>query len=347
MAGCLAVLASGAARSAHAQMDTFGGIPGTNALVRIPADTDDWTRHFRLGAVVGMNMTAKFAMSGNFGVSGDNPAAGKFADGYVVPVGNNSYTPDWGYNNASQVVGNSLVMHSASSFAASGSSQGSGVFPGIDLAYGDNLYYWRHARVGWEFGFDWLPVDITSSSTYVASAKESTYTFSTLNPSGGIIVPTAPYHGSSSGYGPLLNTDYTLANGPASLGTITGTHEMDVSLYSVRLGPSFYWDLSQRIGMSLGAGPAVGMVSGDYKYNEVLTVNSVSVQNNGRINGTDFVFGGYVNATLMYHLENHGDIYLGAQYMPMTDAKISGGGRSGDLDLNGQVYITLGINWPF
>jgi hypothetical protein len=31
----------------------------------------------------------------------------------------------------------------------------------------------------------------------------------------------------------------------------------------------------------------------------------------------------------------------------MSDATISGGGRQGQLDLEGQVYISAGINWPF
>ncbi len=46
---------------------------------------------------------------------------------------------------------------------------------------------------------------------------------------------------------------------------------MDVWLYTLRFGPTFYWDLSDNVGMTLGAGPAVGLVSGDYKYNEMIT----------------------------------------------------------------------------
>jgi carbohydrate-selective porin OprB len=59
------------------------------------------------------------------------------------------------------------------------------------------------------------------------------------------------------------------------------------------------------------------------------------------------VYGGYVNASLIYHLEENGDLYLGVQYMSLGKANISGGGRQGQLNLGGQVYITAGINWPF
>jgi hypothetical protein len=54
-----------------------------------------------------------------------------------------------------------------------------------------------------------------------------------------------------------------------------------------------------------------------------------------------------VNATLTYHVEQNGDLFIGAQYMPMGNASISGGGREGQLNLGGQVYISAGINWTF
>jgi hypothetical protein len=57
--------------------------------------------------------------------------------------------------------------------------------------------------------------------------------------------------------------------------------------------------------------------------------------------------GGYVNGALMYHVQEDADIYIGAQYMPMGDATISGGGREGRLNLGGQLYFSVGINWPF
>jgi hypothetical protein len=31
----------------------------------------------------------------------------------------------------------------------------------------------------------------------------------------------------------------------------------------------------------------------------------------------------------------------------MTDATIGGGGREGRLKLGGQLYLTVGLSWPF
>jgi len=349
-AGCLSACAAAWALPAHAQFDdNYTDVnTGTNGLVRIPKDTDDWTRHFRLGAIVGMNINASFGMRGNFGISGNNPAAGVFSDGYIEKdsTGSTAATANWGYDSASQLSGNTLTMHANTGFSSAGSSESDGgPFPGLDMAYGDNLWYWKHARIGWELGFNWLPIDISSSSTYAGTVTQGTYKFST----GGITAPGAPYQGSALGYGPLVPypANFNALSTATSPGTVSGSHSLDVSLYSLRLGPSFYWDLSRRIGMSLGAGPAVGLVDGDYKYDEYITANSITTHNSGQVSGLEMVYGGYVNATLMYHLQNNGDIYIGAQYQPMTDATISGGGREGTLDLQGQLYFSIGINWPF
>ena len=88
-------------------------------------------------------------------------------------------------------------------------------------------------------------------------------------------------------------------------------------------------------------------MSGDLKYDEVITVGSVSSPNRGQIGSTDLVYGGYVNATVMYHAVENGDVYLSVQYMPMGSTTISGAGREAQLDLGGQVYISAGVNWPF
>jgi hypothetical protein len=354
----LAYCFAGVALAASAQsdsMDTFGGDPAKNSFLWIPPDTDDWTRHFHIGGVVGLNISANFSMNGQFNISGNNPAAGNYDNGYVHPgnftIGNTTYTPAWGYNNASQYnpTGGkngtgSLDMTSTTSYTTSSSSQqDGGPFPGFDMVYGDNLWYWKHARVGWELGFSLLPVTIKDSSPMSATVNQTTYTFAT----GGIVVPQAPFHGNAGGMGPTIpDTPESTSNQTLYKQTITGTHQLDVMVYALRLGPSFYWDLNEYLGMSLGAGPAVGLVSGNYKFNEIVSAG-ISSPNHGEFNSTEVTFGGYVNGTLMYHVINDADFYLSAQYMPMGSTTFSDAGREGKLNLGGQIYVSLGINWPF
>ncbi len=335
----------GVAAAAWAQPDVDGD-PKSSAFIRVPSDTDDWTRHFRIGALVGMNISAKFNESGLFNMSGNNVANGIYDNGYVREdqTGNaGGYTSYWGYNNASQYSANSLTMQATTSYSTSSSGSQSGIFPGVEMAYGDNLWYWKHARVGWELGFGLLPIDISENSTTAGEVTQSTFTYDT----GGIIMPTAPYQGGPSGVGPLLPDSPSSTSQTNSIGTISGTHSLDVMLYTLRFGPSFYWDMGEHVGMSLGAGPAVGLVSGNYKYNETITAGGSTARNAGQIGATDFVYGGYVNAAVMYHVQDNADIYVAAQFMPMSSANFSSGGREGQLDLKGQVYLSVGINWPF
>ena len=348
----------GAALSASAQsdsMDLFGGDPSKSYFLWIPPDNADWTRHFHIGAVGGFNISADFKESGKFVISGNNAAAGVYDDGYVLvdQTGNaGGYTSFWGYDNASQYnpAGvtthgpGTLAMHNSSSYTTAGSASENGEpFPGFDMVYGDNLWYWKHARVGWELGFSLLPVNIKDSRPQSASVNQNTYIFGT----GGIIVPQAPFRGGPGG-GPIIYaTPDSVTTETLSNGSVTGDRTLDVIVYSIRFGPSFYWDIDEYFGFSFGAGPALGIVSGNYSYNENILAGGVSSHNTGSFSGTDFVFGGYVNGTLMYHVLNDADFYLSAQYMPMGSASFSDTGRESTLNLGGQVYLSLGINWPF
>jgi hypothetical protein len=347
-AGCLAGCFLGVVPAATAQPEVDGK-PDSSAFVRIPSDTDDWTRHFRIGALVGMNISASFNESGAFNVSGNNPANGIYDDGYVRPDqnGDSSYTSYWGYNNASQYnpANGTIAMHAITQVTPLGSMSANvdgGAFPGFEMAYGDNLWYWKHARVGWELGFGLLPINISDNSSTLASVTQTTFTYNT----GGIIVPTAPYQGGPGGTGPIISTAYTSTN-TTTAGSITGSRSLDVMLYTLRFGPSFYWDLTEHVGMSLGAGPAIGIVSGDCKYSEIITTGNSSTRNTGSFGGTDVTFGGYVNGALMYHVQNDADIFIGVQYMPMGNAAFSGAGRQSRLNLGGQLDFSIGINWPF
>jgi hypothetical protein len=336
--------------------DTFGGDPDSYGLIKIPSDTDDWTRHFRIGAMVGMNISASFSEKGTFNIPAGNLNNGIYDDGYVRvdQTGNSGgLTSYWGYNNSSQynAAQQTLTMHSVTSYtptAGSNSTKDGGAFPGFEMAYGDNLWYWKHARVGWELGFGLLPIKITDTHPMAASINQSSYTFD----ASGFVMPGAPYKGGSSGQGPVISgTPESTSSQSIGDQVITGKRTLDAMLFTIRLGPSLYWDLSDNFGMSLGAGPAIGIATETLHYNEIISTPNGTSQDKGSISGTDVVFGGYVNGTLLYHLLDNADIYLSAEYMPLGNASISGGDkmaqRQAELKLGGQIYVSLGVNWPF
>jgi len=380
-AWCLSFCFASLAMTAAAQSQSPGQTLNTNGPVAIPPDVqaqpqplprvqtqpsqdlwdrwgiqkvsenDEWTRHFRVGALVGLNISANFNVKNTVSFSGKGAAQGNFDDGYVHPSGDGQYTRDWGYNVPSQynASANTLSMHQATSFSPTSgtSSEGSDVaFVGFDLAYGGNLWDWGSAKIGWDFGFGLLPISITDKLSLHGNVDQNVYVFDTTGIPGSLF-PPAGYRGGPTGTWSINGSSPPPVPGDPVPGDVVGSRKLDVMLYTFRLGPSVYWDLNEDFGLSAGVGPAVGIVSGNLQYNETITTTTSVNKYKGQVDATDVVYGGYVNASLMYHLVENGDLYVGVQYMSLGNATISGGGRSGQLNLGGQVYITAGINWPF
>jgi len=315
--------------------------------------TNDRTRHFRLGPVVGLNMRANFKMNGEFPISGSGEP-GTYDDGYVLvdETGNaGGYTWYWGYTNSTQFIAphddmnGTLTFHSASSFELNDStSVDSAAQVGIDLVYGGKLIKSGDALVNWEFGFMWMPIYIEDDRQLSATFTRTTYVFDT----GDIVVPSAPYNGGPSGPGPTIHADPTPGIPEITPGTITGSRALDVSLYNFRLGPSMHWEVNSWFAFSVGGGAAMGLTTAEYKYDETMRFgDGGKALNKNSFGSTDVMFGGYAGATLFFHTPEKADIFLSAQYMALGKVEVSSQGREASLDLGGQVYLSVGVNWSF
>jgi hypothetical protein len=316
----------------------------------------EWLRHFRLGAVVGINVKAKFSMSGPF-ASTSNPGEADvggvnhvYDDGFVkVDASGNDLgvTGNWGYQSASQVQGGRLFFHGVESFTASATgSEDSEAQVGLELAYGGTFSRINTALLGWEFGFSWLPLEIENRHSMPATATRITHSFDASHPQ---VIPGAPYQGTFIGPGALIGDVAQFEGSSVEDGTLSGTQKLDVSLYAFRLGPTLHWELHPRVAVAVSAGAAFGIVSGDLDFDETITFTSdgSTAKVRGGSGSTEFVYGGYIGGNVMIHIIPNGDLYVGFQYMPLTDAKFKGAGREATLDLTGGLYFSAGINWPF
>jgi hypothetical protein len=337
--------------NASAQQATSATEPDSNGIVEKSTFKDDWTQHISLGALVGLNISAKFSENGSFNIPG-NAGSGIYNDGYVLEdqTGNaGGYTGYWGYDNASQynATAQTLSMHDTTSYsAADNSGKNSAALPGLELGYGQNLWDWKRTHIGWDAGVGVVAISIDNNYSAPATVNQTTYVYDT----GGIVMPDAPYQGGPSGQGePIIPATPSSTSSQTSTGVVTGRRSLDGVLTTIRLGPSVNWDLNRHITTSLSAGPAVGIVVGEYKYNETITAGGASAQNSGSFVNTAVSFGGYVKASLMYYIWDGGDadIFVSAEYMPMKNATIEDGGQEAQLNLSGQVYLSAGINWPF
>ena len=311
-----------------------------------------WTKNFRVGALTGLGIKGQIKLRGSFAVNGSDPGAGIYDDGYVRTddTGNaGGYTSFWGYQNTSQYDSGSqtLQMHSSSSFTANGTSKLDQQFTaGVELAYGNKLKQWGRTSLGWEFGFGYLPISLKSdtSTAISGSVVRSTFSFNT----GGIIMPGAPYNGGPSGIGATIHDTVTPVSSDTVPGTIREMGDLDANMFTFRLGPTLFYDVSPQFGLSGGIGPAFGIVSETCRFKEKIVFgDGTTAQAKGNFGATDLVYGAYLNLIATYHADDNGDIYIGVQYMPMSGSTFSKDGREASLDFTGQVYFMLGVNWTF
>jgi hypothetical protein len=326
-----------------------------------PAGAQDepttWAQHVWVGPQVAFNIHAKFSFDGAFPISSSQPGpAGVsgvdhfYHDGYVRvdQTGNaQGYTSFWGYNSAAQydAADHALLMHSATAYSASASAtREDQPYLGFELGYDTEPWHWGDAHIGLEFGFGFLPIRITDNQSLAATINQSVYSFDT----GNIVLPTAPYNGGPSGIGPTIHDVATALPVNTVAGTVTGTRTLDTILYTFRLGPTVHWDFCQYFGVSASAGVALGLVSGDLKYNEqVFLPDGTSAPNSGSSGATEVVYGGFIRATALFHFNEQADLYLSAEFMPMSNANIDTPGRHAQLDLSAPVYLSAGVNWSF
>ncbi len=319
-----------------------------SASAQGPYDTN-WQYHVRAGLFLGFNVKADFSRNGVFSVPA-SPTAGVYDDGYVrVDATGNAqgYTSFWGYQSASQLVPQShtLLMHQTTAYSgSSGGSEDDSPYFGGELAGGGNLWRVNKLRIGWEFGAAALPVNIKDSGDLPATVNQNILSFDT----GNIVVPTAPYNGGPSGVGPTIYASPTAQSTVTTLGTVSGSQTLKATICALKLGPSFFWDVGQYVGIQAGCGPALGIVPGDLKYDETIFVpGGSSVHNTGSASSTEVCFGGYVEVIATVHVARNLDLYVGGQYLPLQDVTFSGGGREARLKLGGQLGLLAGLNWPF
>lgn len=314
--------------------------------------------HFRLGAIMGLNLSAEFSMQGQFGVGGSAPGAPGvsgvdhlYDDGFVRVdrFGNTGgYTSYWGYLDASQYDANTgqLTMHAARSFDYGGSTIEADDEPylGVDLAYGVALKRWGKLRLGVELGLSWLPVKIEDTRALDVAFVRTVHQFDTA----GILMPDAPYNGSSNGLGPTIRDVATALPDDTGAGQITGSRELDVNVFNVRLGPTLEWRFHPRWSVLGGLGVALGFGTGQYDFDETLTyADGGTSRNQGSMDSTEVAFGGYVNALVLYRTNERAEVFLGAQYLYLGDMTFGDSGRSAELKLGSGIYFTAGINWFF
>lgn len=328
--------------------------------------------HFTLGYRMGFNISARFKSVGSFAAAGHFvPGAGNqpgnpgpptganfnrtYEDGYnwVDSTGNAfGYTSYWGYDHASQVQNNAVVMHSSSSTGVSTSGRDSDPLPGVELTYSREFMHKQRWHGGLEAGLGYTRVDIRDNQSLMGSADTISDAFALPPlPGGGLVVPpTPPYQGPyalSPNGNPLLTSSPTRTESLMAT-AIAGQRHFEADLFGLRLGPYVEFAVSRRVALELSGGFALSYVASDFKFTEAAGVPGLTTVNSAGANShSDWLPGGYVAATATVAFSEKWGAFAGAQFQDLGQYTHNLGGRQAVLDLRNALFVSIGLSYAF
>jgi len=326
----------------------------------------DSTNRLSLSLQFGLNISAKFkGIGGSLNPSYHNPNprrtpqgdAYNYDDGYVLTdisgnAGGQSWY--WGYDNASQVSGNTISFDHSTAAANASSSSGradSSTNPGFELDYERQLGTkdnWHNLRYGLDSAVNFVPISINNSSAFGATVTKQTDVYS-FTP--GTTPPTAPYQGSFQGPGFVINvprTSTTTTLYPNA--TVSSQDHFSANLWGFHLGPyvEIPFGEKEQFTLSLVGGFAFGLLSANDSWKQTVAVpgnNNISSQGGG--DDVGFLWGGYVGLGADYQISDHWGIVGGVQFQDLGTYDRNFGGREVNLDLSKSLLVQVGISYNF
>ena len=326
----------------------------------------DSTNRLSLSLQFGLNISANFKGIGgslNPSYHGVNPRrtprgdAFNYDDGYVLTdisgnAGNQSWY--WGYDNASQISGNTIAFDHSSAAANGSSASGnadSSTNPGFELDYTRQLgtkESWHNLRYGIDSAVNFVPISMSENSTFGATVTKQTDVYS-FTP--GTTPPTGPYQGSYQGPGFVINVPRT---GTATTlypnATVASKDNFSANLWGFHLGP--YAELPfgsrEQFTLALAGGFAFGILDANDSWKQTVSGPGItSVSSKGGGDDVSCLWGGYVGLVADYQISDHWGIAGGVQFQDLGDYDHNFGGRQVNLDLSQSILVQVGISCNF
>jgi hypothetical protein len=297
-----------------------------------------------------------------------------YEDGYVrADAGtlNDDYTWNWGYQQASQVQGDLLVYslqqgsqltmsrHSSLSDASWRDDNDFEAGPYIEI---ERLFpITQTISIGPQFNFSFIGVDQQhSGSTFSQqqASEERSFLLTDRFELDGIIPPLAPYEGSPTGPGPLINnvpsqrqiTDFRTGSGTADFFNRVD-ESFDLDLSTLGIGGQVEYDLGMLF-VQGSAGLTLNVADWEASHRETLYIS----RNGGKAkdlrswsaheSDTDLLVGAYVQAKLGVQLSERVSVSGFARYDWSQSLSGDVGPSSFDVDLDGlSAGVMIGVTF--
>lgn len=336
-------------------LPSTGALPDAKAtLTPAPAATNPW----RIGAGVMWRKLGETTVNPNLGrgaLSGNLPDIGdlddyadRFYDDGTVEIGaatpGTGLTTNWSYQNASQVVGDTLNftrsgLSGLSSTGATRDDDSGSAAPYVEISYMRPLGEKLEIGPTLNFSFTNLGSSIARSVTEYSVSVTDTYDL------GGIIPPQAPYGGSFGGPGPLIpNIPLSRDVALTPMGTGSYLFESDVDLYSLALGCELHWKPTTSWYIGAGAGAVVNYADWEARWR--MPSGLASAQHRGHGSDQRFIGGLYVKGNAGYRINEQWSVEGFARYDWNQDLRGTAGQSSFETELSGWS-TGLGVGFHF
>lgn len=315
------------------------------ALTASAQPNEDSANRVGLSYRLGFNIKVKLRNLGAPGVPGGPSVTGpSYADGFVRP---NSVPNDlglswnWGYQSASQVVGDNIVMTSSQP-GTLGSSDTDAPAPGAELTYNRRLGRWGKSSWGLESALNYTDFTVNNNST-PAGAVLTAHAFSL----GGQSAPVAPYAGTPDGPGMLITVSDP-PNGPPTSAALNVHSKLNATVAGFRLGPYLELPLGERLAVSVSGGFALAWVNSDLLFQEEVSVGGArGVTRAGTGSRSELLPGWYVGANLSVSLGDSTSVFAGVQFQDVGDHAVRARDKEAELDLGKSIFVTAGLHFSF
>jgi hypothetical protein len=270
-----------------------------------------------------------------------------YADGFVNVDSSGDrggLTWNWGYQNASQIIGKETLMMHAVRTEGISSTAGDEPYEGFEVNYARDLAHFGSGRWGLKLALGFTDMKIRDSQALNGNLSLVTDAYQL----GGITAPLPPYSGSFNGPGPLIGDTPTRTTTTVPGGAqITGNRQLNVWLYDLRFGPYLELPLVQRLTIQIGGGLAAGLVDSTFFFSDTTLTSAGIEQAAGRGQNTESLLGFYGEAGLAYQVLPQTSLFAAGQFQYLGEVQQSAASRSVQLDLRRSVYFVVGAQLHF
>lgn len=263
-------------------------------------------------------------------------------------------TWNWGYENSSQYnpAGSGTLSYSlTNSLADASTSQDGSSKTGFEAyAYYDMGTPFIAALVergvtwGFRGGFHYAHISVNNKDFLFSNTSALVDQFD----ANGIVVPLAPYSGSFSGPGPLINDSPFRAIAPGTQALIAGSRDLDVDLVTLELGAYLDLPITQNFHIMAECGANAGIANGSYDFVSSTSITGLgTVQSSGHDSATRLLPGCYLGLSSVYQIDKQWSILANGRYQYMQGFDLHTNGSSAKLSFNGAYILSLGMLYSF